>query len=703
MLPMRQHMAHRNRSLQDFALLDDITSDTVTRYGRDLRRTYVNAAMARMMGQAEHELVGATPSDTRPTQAAQTYEVFLRQVFKEGRERNCIYRWTDKWGRLRTSHIQVIPEADEQGQVVSLLAIGRDATHWHAAMRHLELARHAAAICTWEVDFCEQPPTVDVQGGGIFGLRVAAPGWPDFIGHVPSCQRRACYRKVLRAAAKRQASVEFEHVVTHADGSRHETYSWVQIEYDQHGGIGQLLGVTQDVSAHKRLLRQTHELENYDSLTRLPNRAFLYRWLTATTERAQEEDSVGLIIIDLDHFQRINDSLGHRRGDQLLSEVANRLKTSLHDRGLVARLGADEFAVVISDMRSPADLQAVSEGIKTALSEPFFLDKTPVMVNFSAGVSLYPSDGQLVEELVTHADAALNHAKSLGRNNIQFYARRLTEKAQERLQVATDLRQGVGRDEFVLFYQPKVRLEDGAIIGTEALMRWRHPSKGLMAPDRFIGVAEETGLIIPMGAAALRMACANAVRWNRLRHDTPLKVAVNLSPRQFQGENLVGTVKALLAESGCQPQWIELEITEGLLLDDSPLILAQLNELHDLGVTIAIDDFGTGYSALSYLTRFPIDTLKVDRSFVRDLGHKAQSAVLAKAIVALGQSLQMEVVAEGVETATQRDHLLAFSCKLAQGYMYGKPMPEDEFTALLARHAQPSLQKEHPHEEDIAG
>lgn len=657
-LPVRQYMAHRNRGLQDFALLDDITSDTVTRYGRDLRRTYVNAAMARMMGQAEHELVGTTPSDTRPTKAAQTYEVFLRPVFGEGRERNCIYRWTDKWGRLRTSHIQVIPEADDQGQVVSLLAIGRDATHWHAAMRHLELARHAAFICTWEVDFCEQPPTVDVQGGGMFGLRVAAPGWPDFIGHVPPCQRRACYRKVLRAAAKRQVCVEFEHVVTHADGSRHETYSWVQIEYDQHGGIGQLLGVTQDVSAHKRLLRQTHELEYYDSLTRLPNRAFLYRWLTAATERAQKEDSVGLIVIDLDHF---------------------------------------------SDMRSPADLQAVSECIKMALSEPFFLDKTPVMVNFSTGVSLYPSDGQLVDELVTHADAALNHAKSLGRNNIQFYARRLTEKAQERLQAATDLRLGVVRDEFVLFYQPKVGLEDGAIVGTEALMRWRHPSKGLMAPDRFIGIAEETGLIIPMGAAALKMACANAVRWNRLRRDTPLKVAVNLSPRQFQGENLVGTVKALLAESGCQPQWIELEITEGLLLDDSPLILAQLNELHDLGVTIAIDDFGTGYSALSYLTRFPIDTLKVDRSFVRDLGHKAQSAVLAKAIVALGQSLQMEVVAEGVETATQRDHLLAFSCKLAQGYMYGKPMPEDEFTALLARHAKPSHQKAHPHEEDIAG
>lgn len=680
----RPHQAAWRRAQQDFAVLDEHTSDTVTRYGRDLRRTYVNGALTRMMGQSECELIGSTPSDSRPTRAAREYEQFLHQVFKEGKERNCLYRWTDQWGRLRTSHLQVVPESDGQGEVVSLLAIGRDATHWHAAMRHLELSRRAAAICTWEVDFGSQPPLVHVQGSEIFGLRLGSPSWPELMQRVPAGSKGACFRHLLKAAASRQAGVEFEHAVVHADGKVHETYSWVQIEYDEQGKISQLLGVTQDISAHKRLLRQTHELENFDSLTRLPNRAFLYRWLETATQAAQGHDSVGLIVIDLDHFQRINDSLGHRRGDQLLREVAHRLKAALHDQGLVARLGADEFAVGVDEMRSPADLQCVSERIKAALREPFVLDTTPVMVNFSAGVSLYPSDGQQVEELVTHADAALNHAKSLGRNNIQFYARRLTEKAQERLQVATDLRLAVGRDELVLFYQPKVRLHDGAIVGAEALMRWRHPSKGLMAPDRFISVAEESGLIVPMGAAALRKASANAAKWNRQGPITPLKVAVNLSPRQFQGENLVGTVKAALDEHACRPEWIELEITEGLLLDDSPLILAQLNELHELGITIAIDDFGTGYSALSYLARFPIDTLKVDRSFVRDLGHKAQSAVLAKAIVALGQSLQMEVVAEGVETAMQRDHLLAFSCCLAQGYMFGKPMPEDEFTALLA-------------------
>ncbi|MES1162470.1 MAG: bifunctional diguanylate cyclase/phosphodiesterase, partial [Rhizobacter sp.] len=375
----------------------------------------------------------------------------------------------------------------------------------------------------------------------------------------------------------------------------------------------------------------------------------------------------------------------HRQGDELLREVASRLNSTLRDHDTIARLGADEFAVVVARMRQSSDLERVGERIKQALAQPIELASTRVQVTVSAGVAVYPDDGGDVDELFTHADAAMNHAKTLGRNNVQFYARKLTDEARERLILEADLAQALERQELCLFYQPKVRLRNAEIVGAEALMRWRHGQRGLIPPDRFIRVAEESGLIMDIGRWALHSACAAASRWNQGRA-TPLKVAVNLSPRQFQGGDLVGTVQDALERHQCRAQWIELEITEGLLLNDREDIRAQLAALHRLGTTIAVDDFGTGYSALSYLTRFPIDTLKVDRSFIRELPEDTEDRAITEAIIAMGRSLALTIVAEGVETPAQEAFLRERACDQMQGYHFSRPIPPGEFSALLRQH-----------------
>jgi EAL domain-containing protein (putative c-di-GMP-specific phosphodiesterase class I) len=334
-------------------------------------------------------------------------------------------------------------------------------------------------------------------------------------------------------------------------------------------------------------------------------------------------------------------------------------------------------------VRDEADLRNVAARIRRAFEQPLHVADTMVAMSVSAGIAVFPQDGVTQEDLFTHAGAALSHARALGRGNFEFYERQLTEQARQRVRIEADLRHVVERGELVLFYQPKVLLHSGKPVGAEALMRWRRPGLGLVPPDQFIPIAEQTGAIAEMGAWALREACGAVARWNAGRAE-PLTIAVNLSARQFEGGGFSQIVRHALASTGCLAEWVELEITESLLLTDQPTVLEQLSVLHDMGIRIAIDDFGTGYSALSYLTRFPIDTLKIDRSFVKALGNGTENAVLVRTIVGLAQNLNLEVVAEGVESHEQGQMLRSWNCSMAQGYLYGKPMPEDEFTAMLA-------------------
>lgn len=671
----------------EFRVLVDNTPDTVARYDGQCRRTYANATLARMANIPVEELLGRKPTEYHDTPQAQEYEAALREAYETGEEREYTYVWQPATGGPSTNHMRIVPERDAEGRVVSVLAVGRDITTLVETKRRLEESQRIAKVCHWEWDYVNKRSNISAIGCEVLGLSSYADlSVEQFQALIPASERATILGMYHEAITHQSPEIRYEHSLELPDGSVSETHSWVRFEYDESSGrVKRAIGVTQDITHLKKLQRQTHQLAFYDPLTELPNRALLHdRLKQALSEASWRGVSVGLVLLDIDGFQKINDSLGYSSGDAMLKTVAERLAHALRDYDTVARLGGDEFAIIAPQIRQPSDLSVVAARLKKVFESPVEMpDGSEIVITASAGIAMYPSDGADVDELLAHADSAMSHAKSRGRDNFQFYSRELTDSALERLKTETDLRKSIERGELELFYQPKIDLSSGNVVGAEALMRWRHPERGLVPPDSFIAIAEDTGIIIDMGAWALRAACLAAKQWNAGR-GTPLKIAVNLSPRQFYGGELVGTVLDCLMETDCPAAWIELEITEGLLLNDRADIRQMLGQLHDAGLSIAIDDFGTGYSALSYLTRFPVDTLKIDRSFVRDLTTNPDSEALAQAIVTLGYALRMELVAEGVETEAQRDRLASWGCQMAQGYLYSKPISADEFTRLLA-------------------
>ena len=390
---------------------------------------------------------------------------------------------------------------------------------------------------------------------------------------------------------------------------------------------------------------------------------------------------LALMLLDLDRFKEINDTLGHRAGDRLLQAVADRLTSVLRTVDTVARLGGDEFTVIVEDVESAEAVALVAEKVVGALAKPFPLDDQEYFLTVSAGITMYPSSPGDIETLIMNADVAMYDAKDKGKNNFQFYRAEMNAMKQERLSLEGQLRRAADRGELFLEYQPQTDLRTNQVIGAEALLRWRHPDLGLIEPNRFIPIAEQTNLILQIGKWVLHKACAQNVAWQRAGMPR-IRVAVNVSARQFRAE-LLETVAAALRETGLAPDCLELEITEGLLIEDPKVASAVLTELKTLGVHVAIDDFGSGYSSLSYLKHFPLDSLKIDRGFVRDLSFDPNDASIARAIIALGHSLDLKVIAEGVETPQQLAFLRDHRCDVVQGFLFGAPVSADEMAALL--------------------
>ena len=425
------------------------------------------------------------------------------------------------------------------------------------------------------------------------------------------------------------------------------------------------------------------QLAQYDALTGLANRTLFQDRLAQAIARAhRSERRIALLFLDLDRFKEINDSLGHEAGDRVLQEAAARLRQHLREGDSVARLGGDEFTVVLEDVESAEQVQGVAHKLLRAFAEPMAFAGRDLFVTLSMGIALYPADGADADSLLKHADTAMYQAKSEGRDNFQFYAAAMSAAAHERLSLEGSLRQALERGEFVLHYQPVVRLASGEISSVEALLRWRHPEHGLVSPGRFIGAAEQNGLIVPIGAWVLREACAQAARWQAagLR---PLRVAVNLSARQFRRPGLVDTVRGALRAAALQPQWLILEITESVLMDNPAAGGAVLGALRDLGAHMALDDFGTGYSSLAYLKHLPLDVIKIDRSFVRDIPADVDDAAIVKATIGLAASLGMLTTAEGVETREQLAFLQEHGCRFGQGYLFSPAVEADAFAAML--------------------
>lgn len=435
--------------------------------------------------------------------------------------------------------------------------------------------------------------------------------------------------------------------------------------------ITEYLGVQDELREQKDILEyQAH----HDALTGLPNRILFDDRLKQSIEKAKRNnEKFAVFFVDLDRFKQINDSLGHKVGDKVLQEVSSRINSVIRNEDTLSRLGGDEFTILMNGLRNPQDASILAQKILDVLSEPIRCENQDLYVSSSVGISLYPQDGTDAQNLLKYADAAMYKAKDEGRNNFQFYSAEMTELAFKHVAMETSLREALVNEEFMVYYQPQINGKTGELTGMEALVRWKHPTLGLLHPITFIPLAEETGLVIALDQWVMKTAMSQIVRWYEQGY-TPGKVALNLSVKQLNQKDFISMLEQLLKETGCKPEWIELEVTESQIMTNPEEAIKILQKISDMGIHLAVDDFGTGYSSLSYLKRLPIDKLKIDQSFIRELPSDDEDVSITKAVIALSKSLNLRVIAEGVELKEQRDFLVKNGCNSIQGFFYAKPM-----------------------------
>ncbi len=499
----------------------------------------------------------------------------------------------------------------------------------------------------------------------------------------------------LEAAAKHGVPFRIDYRVIREDGSARTVHEEAHAVLDAAGRVTKVEGYTQDISERVEASERIRHLAYYDSLTGLANRELFRKLVDTVLQRsARSESTCAALLLDLDRFKRINDTLGHEAGDRLLMEVGKRITdcmgTSDTTRGSdadlavnpVARLGGDEFTLLLADLAHPEDAAKVAQRLLDAIARPIMLDGQEITVSASIGIALFPEDGSDIDVLSKNAEVAMYSAKDLGRNAYQYYSRTMNASALRRLSLEAQLRRAIERNEFRLFYQPKVNAATGELIGAEALLRWLHPDLGMVSPVEFIPIAEETGLILPIGEWVTAEACRQIGEWKR-DGCAVLPVAVNLATPSFRDPGLIGMIERSLRAGGIDARLLALEVTESMLMQDIDKTLQTLEALKAMGLSLAIDDFGTGYSSLAYLKRLPISELKIDRSFVEDAVQPGSNGAIAATIITLAKNLQLDVIAEGVETDEQVDFLLARGCFHMQGFLFSRPIPAGEFVTIL--------------------
>lgn len=487
------------------------------------------------------------------------------------------------------------------------------------------------------------------------------------------------YHAADKALFKSGGSQSYENSVVYADGSRHEVLFHKAIFQRNDGSLGGLVGTFIDITERKRAEAAALYLSHFDLTTELPNQLlFTDRVHQAIAHAHRLERPFAVVCLDLDHFKKINNAFGHSQGDRLLKKVGDRISDCLREDDTVARMGGDSFNLLLPDIGSEENAAKIAQKILDNLKVPFDMGGREVFVSASVGVALYPYDGQDAATLLKNADIALQRAKERGRDSYYFFDPGMNDRAESQMNLELRLRRAIESNEFSLYFQPQVDAASGKTIGSEALIRWDDPETGLILPDTFIPLAEQAGLIATIGDWVLREACRQAAVWQKAGLQ-PLRIAINLSPRQFQQTDLYRNVARVLEETGLSPEYLSLEVTESVVMQDVDHTIETLARLKDLGVHLAIDDFGTGYSSLSYLRRFPIDLIKIDRSFIMDIPSSPDDIAIVSAVIAMAHQLNIKVLAEGIQTVEQRDILLSHRCDELQGYLFSRPLPADEF------------------------
>ncbi|MGZ8221663.1 MAG: PAS domain S-box protein [Methylobacter sp.] len=728
----------RDQRERELRTLVENLPTTVLRYDRNFQRIYANPAYLQVAACAESEVVGKPVKDLwwATNMSADSYMATLTEVMRSGKKNEVSLEWTGSDGRLVSHFVKIVPEFDGDGHVASVLALGFDLSDLRQQQideanrqRVFEKMAHGDNLNSIleQVALYVESSKPGCRCGILLldeeqeCLQIAAaPSFPASYrarlkSLVLSEESGRCYGWVASALRRERVIID--------DMSNHPCWPICRSFIFESGAVAcwsepifsssnRLLGVVTlylnqagapgpgDLSLllqaghlssiaieRKRIELQMYRQASYDPLTGLPNRRLFGDRLREEIAKAERGGyGLAVLFIDLDRFKEVNDTLGHEAGDGLLMEAAHRIRACVRESDTVARLGGDEFVVMLPEVEEGSPYGRVAQNIVEIMSGPFLLGENNVYVSASIGIAGYPQDADNAETLIGCADQAMYAAKEAGRNSFSFFTRSMLEQAQQRLQLAGDLRDALGKGQLEVFYQPIIDVASGLALKAEALLRWRHPQHGMVSPEQFIPIAEETDLIQEIGAWVFREAADTAKRWNAMAGQEEMRqISVNMSPRQFVRGNPDVLCIEYLQAIGLNPRAVVIEITEGLLLDDQADVLNKLRHFHEAGMQLALDDFGTGYSAMAYLKKFNIDYLKVDRSFVRDLETDPGDRAIAEAIVVMAHRLGLNVIAEGVETEGQKALLMAVGCEYVQGYLHAKPMTADAFLQYIVR------------------
>jgi len=564
--------------------------------------------------------------------------------------------------------------------------------------QRLSKAQRTARLGNWELDLGTGDFICSDELAELFGIDADARAvTPRLLLSVIHPDDRPLVQNAIERAMSEGSELDLDHRLITPSGDERNIHLQAEVVFDGTGRPIELSGTAQDVTDRKRAEAEARFLAYHDSLTGLGNRRLFRERLSHQLAQARRDQGiVGVLFLDLDHFKRINDTLSHTMGDMLLRRVSDRLRNCVREsdfvsralpdeaRPTVSRFAGDEFMISLSSIGAPEEAGRVAARILQVLARPFDLDGQEVVLTASAGITLAPADGDDVDTLLRNADAAMSYAKTQGRSNFQFYRPIMSELGRRNLTMESELRAAIERNQLVLHYQPKVVLASGRISGFEALVRWQHPTAGLLPPADFLPVAEHAGLIVPLGEWVLRKACTQAKQWSE-SGQAPVPVSVNFSANQFRTEQVADTVSRVLRETPLEPQLLDVETTESTMMENQGIALRALQRMKGIGITVSLDDFGTGYSSLSYLKGFPVDTIKIDRSFTCDLSSDPDTATITAAIISMAHTLNLTVVAEGVETEEQLGQLREYGCDEVQGYLFSRPVPAADATDLLRR------------------